>query len=259
MTVTLTYDPTLARVIISCNSLGAAVTALVERSTDQITWVTVRGGIDVTVTAGAFARPVDDYEFVPNVQNFYRVDPDTGSNQTGSLTPTLTATWLKSIARPFLNMSFAQSEIVSDAARPERDGVFDIIGRSLPIAVTDVRSSLQYNLRLVTRTLAEANALDMLLASGDTLFLHVPPTWPLPSAYVAAGSAPREFRWSTDWSTWTLAIKEVAAPGPDIIGGTSTYQTVLSTYATYTTFLAAHSDYADVLTLIGSPSEVIVP
>ena len=259
MTVSLTYDATFARVIIDCDGLGAAVSAVVERSTDQIRWSTVRGGLDVGITAGVFDLPLNDYEFVPGVANFYRVDPNTGSNQTANTTPVLTETWLKSIARPFLNQSFAQSEIVTDAVRPERDGVFDIIGRSLPVAVTDVRSSKQYGLRLVTRTLDEADTLDMLLASGDTLFLHVPPTWPLPSAYVAVSNAPRAFRWSTDWSTWTLSIKEVAAPSPDIVGSLSTYQTVLSTYATYTTLIAAHSDYADVLTLIGSPSEVIVP
>lgn len=259
MTVTLTYDPVLARVIVDCNALGLATTALVERSTDQITWHTVRGGLDVSITAGVFDLPVNDYEFVSGVQNFYRVNPDVGADQTANITPTLTATWLKSIARPFLNMSFAQSEIVSDASRPERDGVFDVIGRSLPVAVTDVRSSLQYNLRLVTRTLGEADALDMLLASGDSLFLHVPSTWPLPSAYVAVSGAPREFRWSTDWSTWTLSIKEVAAPSADIVGSTSTYQTLLSMHANYTDVIADHTSYADVLTMIGSPSEVIVP
>lgn len=258
MTVSLVYDTTFARVIIDCNGLGAATTALVERSTDQVTWVTVRGGLDVSITVGVFDLPINDYEFVPDVENFYRVNPDTGADQTGSITPTLTATWLKSVARPFLNQSFSRSEIVSDVNRPERDGVFDIIGRSLPIAVTELRSSKQYSLRLVTRTLGEADALDLLLASGDALFLHVPSTWPLPSAYVAVGNAPRAMRWSTDWSTWTLAIKEVAAPSADVVGSLSTYQTVLSTYATYTALLAAHSDYADVLTLIGSPDEVIV-
>jgi hypothetical protein len=238
--------------------LGAATTALVERSTDQIKWTTVRGGIDVGITSGGITIPVSDYEFISGVQNFYRVNPDTGSDQTDSIIPTLTETWLKSVVRPFLNQAFSRSEIVSDVSRPERAGVFDIIGRSLPISVTDVRSSKRYDLLLVTRTLGEADALDLLLASGDSLFLHVPATWPLPSAYIEVGNAPRALRWSTDWSTWTLSIKEVAAPGPDVIGGTSTYQTVLSTYATFTTFLSGHPDYADVLTLIGSPDEVIV-
>jgi hypothetical protein len=259
MTVTLTYDSTLSRIIVTCNGLGAAVTALLERSTDQIKWVTVRGGVDVPISGGVFTLPVNDFEFAPGVINYYRVNPNTGSDQLNNTTPVLTNTWLKSIARPFLNMEFTRSEIVSEAARPERDGVFDIIGRSLPIAVTDVRSSLQYSLRLVTETKGQANALDMLLASGDPLFWHVPVSWPLPSAHIAVSGAPRAFRWSTDWSTWTLAVKEIAAPGPDVIGGTGTYQTVLSTYATYTTLLAANTDYADLLTLIGSPSEVIVP
>lgn len=73
MTVTLTYDNTLARVRITADSLAAADYATVERSTDQILWTTVRGGAEVEVSAGSFVETLDDYEFVPGVANYYRV------------------------------------------------------------------------------------------------------------------------------------------------------------------------------------------
>ncbi len=94
MTVTLTYDSTLSRVRITATGLTAAADyATVERSTDQIMWTTVRGGVEVALSAGSFVDYVDDYEFVDGVANYYRVrgidtSPITfvaaGSNSTGS-------------------------------------------------------------------------------------------------------------------------------------------------------------------------------
>ena len=73
MAVTLTYDPVLSRVRINATAVGTSPDAIVERSLDGITWVTVRGGGSVQVVAGALALPVDDYEFAPDVLNTYRV------------------------------------------------------------------------------------------------------------------------------------------------------------------------------------------
>lgn len=72
MTVTLSYDPQLSRVRVDATGLGDALTATVERSTDQIRWTTVRGGSNVAVTAGAIPT-VDDFEFSADVLNYYRV------------------------------------------------------------------------------------------------------------------------------------------------------------------------------------------
>lgn len=73
MTVTLTYDGTLARVRITATALAAADYATVERSTDNVRWTTVRGGVAAPVAAGALVDPVDDYEFIDGVPNYYRV------------------------------------------------------------------------------------------------------------------------------------------------------------------------------------------
>lgn len=71
MTIGAVYASDLSRVRISCSAAPAlADHAVIERSVDQITWFTVRGGSEVTLTAGACT--LDDYEFVPGQANYYR-------------------------------------------------------------------------------------------------------------------------------------------------------------------------------------------
>jgi hypothetical protein len=71
MTLTATYASDLSRVRLAIASAPAAADyALIERSLDQITWTTVRGGDTVPLTLGA--AQVDDYEFAPGQQNYYR-------------------------------------------------------------------------------------------------------------------------------------------------------------------------------------------
>lgn len=70
--LTLTYDDTLSRVLLSATSLpSTADVALFEVSTDQIHWSAVRGGSAVTVSGNAAS--VYDYEFSAGVINYYRV------------------------------------------------------------------------------------------------------------------------------------------------------------------------------------------
>ena len=475
MTVTLTYDDTLARVRIEATALAAADTALVERSTDQVRWTTVRGGEAVTVSAGAFVVPFYDYEFSPDLTNYYRVsgvssDPisfvsagaaSSGSSgsrtpaapasivaddlllcfastrnsgtgtvntptnwtqllasgnvallgkrydgvesmptitytggaanedtiariaafrnadlspvttqaqlngsaqdiaypgltiteddlavvvggwkqddftsvatlagmtevgetsstagndasqvwdyviqttaanitagsfsvtggaaaisrgfaialrhaaylnqQTASIVPTLgtdcgdSAIWLKSIARPFLNQRvnvINRPEV--QISRKARVGVFPVVGRTLPVAVSDIRTSREWTLYLQTYTAQEADNLDLILASGDTLLVQVPgECTSVAAGYVAVGDVDtvnhplRPLR-----KTWTLPLTEVAQPGPDVVGAQSTWQTVVNTYATWEDVLLEKATWAELLELVGSPSDVIVP
>jgi hypothetical protein len=71
-TLTVTYDDVFGRVLCAATSLSTTATvALFEVSTDQIHWTKVRGGSAVPVVAGSAS--VFDYEFAPNVPNFYRI------------------------------------------------------------------------------------------------------------------------------------------------------------------------------------------
>lgn len=71
MTISAVYASDVSRVRVSCSAAPAdADVVLIERSTNQINWTTVRGGQAVALSAGACK--LDDYEFSPNVVNYYR-------------------------------------------------------------------------------------------------------------------------------------------------------------------------------------------
>lgn len=71
MTIGATYASDLSRVRIACSSAPAGADhAVIERSLNQINWVTVRGGAAVPLVSGACS--LDDYEFSPGQANYYR-------------------------------------------------------------------------------------------------------------------------------------------------------------------------------------------
>jgi hypothetical protein len=259
-------------IIFSWDNLSSVAVdhAIVDRTTDSVTYVTVRGASDVGVTTGCeLERVVDDYEFPVGQLITYRVRSVTDdgtilTTSTCQIQVDLDDVWLKSIGRPFLNRILRCVGNPSPITRRARNGIFPIVGRSFPVAVTDVRGSRELPLRVVTQTTQERQDLDLVLASGDPVFLQVPAAHPLPTMYAviddSVESRPvRNRDCDNDWRLWELPLIEVAAPGPDVVGSTSTWQTVISTYATWADVLAAHDTWASVLELIGDPTEVIVP
>lgn len=179
--------------------------------------------------------------------------------QSDSITPTLDTVWLKNLSRSFLSREITVVDW-SDIELPARGGLFPIIGRSRAIGVTDVRTARSYDLTVRCATADEAYDLADCLAGGDPTFLHVPTGCPFPGGYWVVGDVRISRRSQRATSRYVvLPLTEVAAPGPDIVPATATYQTVLDTYATYADLLAAHATYYEVLDLIGQPGEVIVP
>ncbi|MGK5737279.1 hypothetical protein [Micromonospora sp. URMC 103] len=244
-TNTLPYD-------VMYDGFTATPSINVERSTDEVRWETVRGAGGL-VPSGGEVR-VDDYEFAPDVANHYRVVP----HYSGSIVPVIGGVWLKSIARPFLNRQVTLVDY-SDVERPTRSGVFEVSGRSFPVAVTDVRGSRRWTLEALAHNSDEAADVDLLLASGDILLVHVPADCDVPGGYVAVGdSRQRRTGRLSVRRVFELPCVEVAAPGPDVVGAAGTCQTVLNTYATCQAVLDAHSTCLSLLELIGDPTDVIV-
>lgn len=264
--IVLTFDATLGRVRVEAFSLGSLATyAVVDRSTDGITWTTVRGGAAVELDATQnLPVPVDDYEWSA-VATTYRVRSYSSGGGlevtvSDSITPTLDGPWLKSIARPFLNQEVEFGGDQLPIMRRPRGGVFDIVGRSLPVAVTDVRGSRQYTVILRTETAQAAEDLDLLLASGDILFTHGSQCRVPSGVYWFVGDVEQLQPLAEDeWRLTTIEVIEVAAPGPDVVGATSSWQTVINAYATWSDVIAANASWADLLELVGDPSEVVVP
>jgi hypothetical protein len=179
--------------------------------------------------------------------------------RTANITPALGGVWMKSLRRPFLNREVTVLDF-SDIERPARVGVFDIIGRSAPVAVTDVRGSRRWTMTILAADATEAEAIDTMLVSGDLQFVHVPADCPVPGGYVVVGdTTERKTRPHAVRRHFDLPLTEIAAPGADIVGAISTWQTVLNNYATWADLIADKATWQDVLNLIGDPSEVIVP
>lgn len=259
-------------VVFSFDDLRTAVAdyATVDRTLDGVTYTIVRGASEVGITTGCeLERVVDDYEFPVGRLITYRVRSFTDDGTlvittTCQITVTLDQVWLKSIGRPFLNRSVDCVLNPSPIVRRARNGIFPIVNRSFPVASTDVRGSREVDLRFVTQTTDEREDVDLLLASGDPIYVQTPLAYPLPTMYAVIGdtaeSRPvRNRLCNNDWRLWELPLVEVAAPGPDVVGSTSTWQTVVNTYATWADVLAAHSSWASLLELVGDGSEVIVP
>lgn len=244
--------------------------ATVDRTTDQVTYTVVRGASEVGITTGCeLEEVIDDYEFPVGQLITYRIrsftfDGEAAVTTTCQITVELDDVWFKSIGRPFLNRAVRCVANPSPITRRARNGIFPIVGRSYPVAVTDLRGSREVTAIVITKTTQERQDLDLLLASGDPIFVQTPLAHPLPTMYAVIGDTSEERPvlnrlCDNDWRRWELPLTEVAAPGPDVVGSTSTWQTVVSTYATWADVMAAHATWASVLELIGDGTEVIVP
>lgn len=244
--------------------------ATVDRTTNGVTYTTVRGASEVGITTGCeLDRIVDDYEFPVGQLITYRVRSfGTGDNVLTSTTCTITVNlddvWIKSIGLPFLNQRVNCVLNPTPIVRRARNGIFDIVGRSFPVGITDLRGSREVTVQVVTETTAEREDLDLLLASGTPVFYHTPVGHPLPTMYAvindSAASRPvRNRRCNRDWRIFELPSVEVAAPSADVVGSLGTWQTVITTYATWADVLTAHATWASLLELVGTGEEVIVP
>ena len=266
MTLTLAYDQQLSRVRATASALPAgSSTAKLERSLNGIRWETVRGGLELAVTAGLeLDRPADDYEFAPDVENTWRLTTyDAGGAELGSETAALTPElagrpWLKALSRPYLNAPVTVQDY-SELTRPGRAGLFDVVGRSFPVAVAEVRGSARYTLFLLTETPEERRHMAAILAAGEVLLLQVPASADVPAGYLHVGGATESrTQRRSERRIFALDVVETAAPDPMIVGATSTWETVGNNYASWTDVLAAYGSWAELLELIAQPEDVIV-
>lgn len=191
-----------------------------ERSTDGgTTWFPLTETY-VDLVAGD-NQVIDDYQYSPGVPNWYRVritSSDIGTTNDQTLTagpvtpPAVDAVWLKATEHPELNRTINVVDF-SDVERPTRGGVFDVLGRSLPIAVSDVRGSRRYTLDVLAEDDDEAAELEAILATGDTVLLQVPPDCPVPAMHAEVGdvTVSRTGR-RANRRVFSLPLTEVAPP-----------------------------------------------
>lgn len=268
MSLTATYNGDLSRVQLSATSLGGSATyAVVERRLDGGLWLPVRGGTRLPVQSGAAA--LDDFEFFAAEQT-YRItsfsDADVQQAQfTDDITPTLDSVWLKSISHPLLNRPVSV-ENWSEITRPSRSTVHQVVGRSTPVATSELRGSRQFTLTLIAdldedADTGEAGMLDLVLAAGGGVwFIHVPAAWPIPGGYVALGdvSIDRVVPHGKVPHRITLPCTVVTPPAPQITGTLLTAAGLFRLYGSANALFAANPTGRELLATIGDPEDLVV-
>ena len=212
----------------------------------------------ISVTPGAFTITGGAAAISRGLVAFFR-PADYVTRDTLSITPGMTRVWLKNPRRPNLNTPVTVTDFGA-ISRPARAGVFDVIGRTTPVAVTDVRGSRRYTLTVTTPDLAAAAELDARLTQGDPVLLHVPPEAPFPGGYYVVGDTSYDRHSKrTKRRFFDLPLTEVAAPAGTIYSQTATCADIVAAYATCADLLAAEPTCADVLGYVAPAGNVIVP
>lgn len=260
MPLTATYDPVLSRIRLAGTGLGATGTkVMVTRSTNNwLSFDVVRGGFDVAYSGGAFS--VDDYEFPPGVPIQYRMTT-IDATVSASITQDLDDIWLKVPAAPFLNRPITVSE-AGDIKRAARSSTFEIIARSNPVTVSDIRSSIAFDLKIRTFTPEEEEELDLLFATGEIIFVHLPfGEKCMRGGYYSAGDivwGPPSSRAAPE-RIFTVPLRGEAAPGPDVVGSSYTWTAVVNDFATWNDVVAANATWTALLQRTATPSDTVVP
>lgn len=180
-----------------------------------------------------------------------------------SITPSLDGkAWLKSIRHPFLNRPIhrALAGGGQSIGRASRGSVFEVQGRSVPVAVTDIRSSREFTLTVQVPNEAAARDMDLTLASGDVFFIQVPPELAphMTGGYVRIGESTQHREADTIMWRFTIPCTVVAPPGPGVVGTTMTWGGVFRLYGSWEALVASNPTWGDLLATVGSPDDLVV-
>lgn len=202
-----------------------------------------------------------------HVGDLATTNPAFASLGTASVTPAQVGAWFKFPLRPFLNQAVNLCNW-SDEVRPARGEVFQVLGRSLPIAVTELRQSRQFTMTVVTVDSASAEQLSLALGFGDIVYLQTPG----PGVYcgLARRSYPQAcYAFLGDvtiaraldgrpWYVVTIPATQVSPPDYMVPGASSTWQGIINGFSTWSTVISTFPTWNDVLNYQSSPANEIV-
>lgn len=183
-------------------------------------------GIIVPISVGA-AVTFYDYEAPNGTATGYRartLHNYSGSYAASAWTSTQTATWtstswwIKDPEAPALNLDLGATRLTSyaDINRAARQGVFQALGATTPIVVSDTRAGPTGSITLTLLATTEQDDLNALLDSLDVLLLQGPATHGHPDRYVRFADHASSRAIDRSWSVTTretLGWIEVSATG----------------------------------------------
>lgn len=174
-----------------------------------------------------------------------------------TVTPALSQPWIVNPLRPYLNRAIVTVG-VADSTRDARTGVFPVIARTLPVAVTDLQAGRATTITVRCATRALTDDLESCLLTGEVVFIHGPAGAVTPTWYAAIGQITRTRPAATGITRYlVLPLVEVAAPDAGLAATLSTWQTVINQYAAWSALVAAEATWTAVLTVVGTSADVV--
>lgn len=165
-----------------------------------------------------------------------------------------TDTWLKHPGQPALNNHF-DVQHGPDLTHPVSQGIFDVIGRTTPIAVSLRRNSARGELTLITWDATERAALLGLLQDGTPLLFTAPDDHGIGPAYLAIGEVTEE-RISPIGNRperrWTLDFTIVDRPTGAALAVGNTWADANGTYTSWQTLQATEGTWQGLLAGLGA-------
>lgn len=249
--ITATANSPTASVTLFADNLSGYTLVTVYRIVGA-TRTAIRAATDVAV-AGALSASVQDFEAPLAVSVTYVLNAD-GVDVATSNAVTLTATdstfWIKhpSIASYNLQVQVVSVDSVIRSARVLN--TVNVLGRSTPIVITDVRQARKGSMVIHTDDAAGQTAVLNLFDNGEALFFQAPPTFGFPDMYFVAGDLEEvwEGGTGTDYThTWHFPFTEVAQPATQTNITALNSWTLVVNFGSWNNVLNKRATWLDVL------------
>lgn len=173
------------------------------------------------------------------------------------VTPLMSGIWLKVVTAPYLNRAVTLIDWMNNQ-RSSRMGIFSVHGQIDAVSFQDVASPRSVTMSLWASTIAERQAIELILSTGLVVLVHTPPAVAFDSGYFAIGTY--TYTRPSHLSARALIeipLTEVLAPDVSVAGNLNTWSTVLTDYGTWMDALDANATWQAVLSLPGNPVDVL--
>lgn len=240
---------------------GASNTAGANAESD-LAWHTAASSDIRTVTSGV-STVTGGSAAISKARLLYMTARPFTDQAIGSLTPVLpnpyvNPYWIMNPQRPGQNI---RVDIVSfsDITNDAKAGVFEVLGRSFPVVVSDVMQSDKLTISMDTVNRKAALELSQRFALGEPMYLlTADPADDLGTFYFSVLSMSRKP--DTLRGSWTVSVdvRLSTQPNPSVYGSTYIWNDVVTNYATWNDVQAGVATWSNLVDKV-SNSTIVVP